>query len=144
MHIVFNFRIFLFIYLFLYLIFSPRGGVKVKCKARVAARFIEPLKSNENTIDVFRSMIRIRCATWPFNAKLYVIDASWHEEHESVKIVIVPLLNQKLLPKNFLVKTAIFRVFALWRLIRWSLVKSEGTSEKESQKSYRMRFSVAL
>ena len=46
-------------------------------------------------------------------------DASRREEHDAGKSNVMALLSQKLLPKKtFFVKTAIFGVFALWRLNR--------------------------
>ena len=42
-------------------------------------------------------------------------DASQKEKYDAGKVNVVSILSQKLLQKTFFAKTAIFRVFALWR-----------------------------
>jgi len=45
-------------------------------------------------------------------------DASRREEHDAGKSNVMALMSQKLLTKKLFRKTAIFGVFALWRLNR--------------------------
>ena len=97
---------------------------------------------DENTLRVFKPMIRIDCyATWPFTIISWpwpwswprsnfqhglltsnnsAFDASRQEKHDTGNINVVALLSQKLLLKTFFVKTVIFIVFTLWRLNSWS------------------------
>ena len=45
-------------------------------------------------------------------------DASRQEEHDALNLDFVSLLSQRILPKTCFGKTAIFILFALWRLNR--------------------------
>ena len=57
------------------------------------------------------------------------------EKHYTVKMNVVPLQSQKLLPKKiFFVKNGHFLVFALWSPNRWPLVESEHIPERKSVK----------
>ena len=73
-------------------------------------------------------------------------DASWQEKHDAgtTLMIVMYLLSQKLLPENFFFEKRLFSVFALLRSNCWFWIKPEDMLAKERQKSYPMRFSVAL
>ena len=51
----------------------------------------------------------------------------------------------KVITENFFFcKSGVFIVFALWRLRRWSQVKSEGNLTQERQKRYQVRLTSVL